>query len=113
MNADFEFVGRMSRTAAILSIDVNERAESPRLAADDGDHQRQSQRPGAGERFRCPAHTQPDRQRILQWARINALTGERRTVFAGPMNEFVFTQLQKQIQLLSKQRIVILELQTK
>ena len=107
MNAHFELGGRMSRAPAIFAIDVNERAESPRLAADDRDHQRQSQRPGAGERFRCPAHTQPDRKRILQRTRINALAGERRTVFTRPMNEFVFTQLQKQIQPSQKQRIVI------
>src|SRR6266567_1853506 len=91
MNADSKLVGRMSRTPATFAIDVNERAKSPRLAANDRDHQRQSERPGAGERFRRSADAEPDGQGILQRARINALTGERRPVFAGPMNEFGFT----------------------
>ncbi len=112
VNADFELVGRMACAPAIFPIDFHERAESPRLAANDGDHQRQSQRPRAGEGFRRAAHAKPDGQRILHRARINALAGERRPVFAGPVNEFIFTELQKQIQLLCKQRIVILELQT-
>ena len=113
MNADFELVGRVPGAPAIFPIDVNERTESPCLAANDGNHEWQSQRPGSGERFRCPAHAQPDRERILQRTWIDALAGERRTVFAGPMNEFVFAQPQKQIQFLRKQRIVILEFQAK
>src|SRR5688572_7079489 len=56
MNADFELVRGMSCTPAIFSVDVNERTEPPRLAANDGDHQRQSERPGASEGFRCPTH---------------------------------------------------------
>ena len=49
VHANLEFFGRMSRAPAKFPIDVNERTEPPGLAADDGDHQGQSQRPGARE----------------------------------------------------------------
>src|SRR5208282_1436454 len=104
VNADLELVGRMPCAPAKFPIDVNERTEPPRLAADDGDHQRQSEHSGAGERLRCPADSEPDWQRILHRSRINALPGEWCPMFAGPVNEFVFTDVEQQVELFCKQK---------
>src|SRR5207237_9466037 len=57
--------------------------------------------------------TEPNLQRVLQRPRVNSLPGECRAVFAGPVNVRVLTDVQKQIELLGKERIVVLELQPK
>jgi len=44
-------------------------------------------------------------------ARINSLPGEWRAVFARPVNVRVLADVQKQIELLGKERIVVLELE--
>jgi hypothetical protein len=66
------------------AVEVDERRELPRLAADDRDHQRQPEKAGADERLRRPADAHPDRQRVLQRPRVDALAVQRRTVPARP-----------------------------
>jgi hypothetical protein len=61
MDADRESVRCEPLPRPRFSIQVDERPESPWLAADDGYHQWQSERARANERLRCPADTQPDR----------------------------------------------------
>src|SRR5450631_2845633 len=100
MNTDFKLIRFVARSSARLAIEINERTKAPRLTTDDGDHQRQSQRTGTGKGFRCPADPKPDGKRILHRSRIDALTGERGTMLAGPVNQFVFTDVEQQIEFL-------------
>jgi len=111
MNADLELLWRMAgaRTSPVVAID--QRPEAVRLAADDRDHQRQSERAGANKRAGRAADTEPNRQRVLQRARINSLASEWRAVFARPVNVRVLADVQKQIELFGKERIVVLELE--
>jgi hypothetical protein len=82
------------------------------LAADDGDHQRQAEIPGANEGAGRASDAEPDGQGVLQRARVNALPGKRRTVPARPMNVGLLADFQEQIEVLGKERIVILELKS-
>ena len=66
---------------------------------------------GASKRTGRASDTKPNRQRILQRARVNSLPGECRAVLARPMNMRVLADLKKQIELLGKERIVVLEFQ--
>src|SRR5271154_1106751 len=100
MNADLKLLRFVARSSARLAIEINERTKAPRLTTDDGDHQRKPQRTGTGKGFRCPADPKPDRKWILERSRIHALTRERGTMFAGPMNQFVFTDVEQQIKFL-------------
>src|SRR5678815_3636915 len=97
----------MSGALAGLAVEVDEGAKPMRFAADDCDHQRKAEHASPGEGLRCSSHPDPDRQGILQWPWIHALSGEWRAVFAGPMNRFVVTDLQEKLELLSEQRIVV------
>ena len=73
VDADLELVGRDAGAAARLAIEFRERPESRGLAADDRNRQRQAERAGARDRLRRAAGGDPDRQRLLQRARIDAL----------------------------------------
>ena len=101
----------MSSAQTSLAVAVDQWPKAVRLAADDRDHQRQSERAGANKGAGCAADTEPNRQRVLQRARINSLPGERRSVLARPVNMRVLADVQKQIELLGEERIVVLELQ--
>ena len=81
------------------------------LAADDRDHQRQSECAGASEGAGRAADTEPNRQRVLERARVNSLPGECCAVLARPVNMRVPADVQKQIEFLGEERIVVLELQ--
>src|SRR5271154_795418 len=48
----------------------------------------------------------------LNTGRVHTLASERSTMFAGPMNQFVLTDVEQQIELLRKQRIVVFKFQT-
>src|ERR1700680_784243 len=61
MDADLQSIGCVPLSPARFSIEIDERPKSPWLAADNGDHQRKSQRAGASKRLRGPPDTQPDR----------------------------------------------------
>ena len=49
MHADDQSLWRVPRTPARLAVEIDERPEAPRFAADDRHHQGQSERTGAGE----------------------------------------------------------------
>src|SRR5258707_6820841 len=95
-----------------LAIEIDERPERAWFAADDGYHQRKSERSGAGERLRRAANAKPDRQRILHGSRVDALACKRRAMLAGPVDLLVLANLQEQIELLFKERVVVFELET-
>src|SRR5918997_1066255 len=65
-----------------LAVEPGERREALGLAADDRDRQRQAEHRGADHRLRRPADGYPDRQRVLDRARVDAGIVERRAVGA-------------------------------
>src|SRR6266567_1314154 len=111
MNANLELIWRMSRAQSRVTVAVDQWPETVRFPADDRNHQRQPERAGANKGARGAADTEPNRQRVLQWARINSLPGECGAVFARPVNVRVLADVQKQIEFLDKERIVVLELE--
>ena len=91
-------------------VEFGEGREPLGQAPDDGDRHRQAQRAGAERRFRCAAHGDPDRQRILHGAGIDAHPAvQRRTMPARPREAFVLTERDQQLQLLLEQLVVVVE----
>src|SRR6267143_1312424 len=111
MDAHLELIWRMAGVQTSLAVAVDQWPKAVRFAADDRDHQRQPERASANKRGRCASDTEPNRQRVLQWARVNSLSGECRTVLARPVNVRVLADVQKQIEFFGEERIVVLELQ--
>jgi hypothetical protein len=65
---------------------------------------------------RVPARTndcgaEPNRQPFLQRPRIDALAGQRRAVFSGPVHVLVLANRQEQVELFREEGIVIFELE--
>src|SRR6266571_5119900 len=109
MNANLELIWRGSRAQSRFTVAVDQWSKAVRFPADDGYHQWEPEHAGANKRARCASYTEPNRQRVLQRARINSLPGECRAVFARPLNVRVLADVQKQIEFLGKERIVVLE----
>src|SRR5712692_7075862 len=102
-----ELLGRMTGATTSLAVEVYERAEAPRLTADDGHHKRKSEHACTNERFRSAADTDPDRQRILQRARVDCLAGKRGAVFAGPVHFRACPDFQEKVEFFCKERVVV------
>ena len=69
------------RVAVLLggaAVQLGERREALGLAADDRERHRQAERARAHDRLRRAADGDPDRQRVLQRPRVDALAVERR-----------------------------------
>src|ERR1700719_1808908 len=111
MDADLQFFRGMAGAQTGFAITIDQRAEAAMLTADDRDHQGQPKIPGANEGGGRASDAEPDGQRVLQRARVNALPGERRTVPARPMDVGLLADLQEQVEALGKERIVIIELE--
>src|SRR5205085_12284616 len=111
-HSHLQTIGSESGQPPGFAIEVDERPETPGLAADDRDHQRQAERAGAGERAGGPTDPEPDRKRILQRPGIDTLAGQGGTMPAGPGDVLVVADLEQQVQLLREQRVVVLELVT-
>src|ERR1700760_3190038 len=111
MDAYFELVSTVTRAKARLAIEINERAKTLRFAADDGNHERESERAGTRERLRRTPYAQPDGQGILQRPGIDALAGKGRAVLSRPVDMGVFANLEKQVELFCEQGIVIIEIE--
>src|SRR3954468_15298387 len=111
MDAHFESIRRGTRAQTRLAITIDQRPKPVVLTSDDRDHEWDSKCARTNERARRTADTEPNRQQILRRAGINSLSGECRAMFARPMNVRVLANLQKQIELLGKERIVVLKLQ--
>jgi hypothetical protein len=107
MDAHAEGVRRMARTPAGLPVEVDERAKAARLNANDRNHQRNSKRAGPGKGARSTSNADPDGQRILHRAGIDTLSGKCGPVFSGPMNVGGFTDFEKNIEFLGKERVVV------
>src|ERR1700733_2651030 len=106
-----KFLRRVSGACSSFAIEIDQRAEAMRLAADDRDHERQAEQSRAYERFRRATDADPDRQRILQRARIDSLAGQRGAMLARPSYMRVFADFQQQLELFLEKGIIVFELQ--
>src|SRR5258708_1410682 len=104
-------LGGMTGTAPSLAVEVYERAEAFRFAADYGHHQWKSEHACTNERFGGSANTDPYRQRILQRAREDCLAGKSRSVFAGPVHLRACPDFQEKIEFFRKERVVVFKTQ--
>src|SRR5260370_8915566 len=111
MNANLELIWRVSSAQSRLAVSVDQWSKAVRFAADDRNHERQAENASANKRTRRASDPEPNRQWILEWPRVNSLPGECRAVLARPVNVRVLADVQKQIELLGKERIVVLEFQ--
>src|SRR5712664_394641 len=98
MNANLELIWRVSRAQSRFTVAIDQWPKTVRFPADDGDHQWEPEHAGANKRARRASDAEPNRQRVLQRARINSLPGECGAVFARPANVRVLADLQKQIE---------------
>src|ERR1700688_3353493 len=101
----------MAGAQTSLTVTIDQRPKTVRLAADNRDHPQQPASGSANKRGRRASDTEPNRQRVLQWARVNSLAGEWSAVLARPVDVRVLTNVQKQIEFLGEERIVVFELQ--
>ena len=83
VQAHLQRLGRVPGLRARPAVEVDQRRELAGLAADDRHHQRQAEQAGADEGLRRAADADPDRQRVLQRAGVDALPGQRRPVPAA------------------------------
>ena len=63
--------------------------------------------PARDRRLRLAADRDPDRQRLLQRARVDAAVVDRRAVPARPRDPLGLAQLQQQLELLDEQLVVV------
>ncbi len=82
------------------------------LATDDGDHERKAEGAGAGERCGSSAYAEPDGERVLERTGEDALPGERGAMFAGPGDVGGVADLEKEIQILGEERVVVFEVES-
>src|SRR6266404_3035667 len=108
MDAHLELVWRMPGAATGFAVAIDQWPEPVRLAADDRHHQRQSERAGTNEGAGGAADTEPNRQRVLERARVNSLPGEWRAMLPRPVDMRVLPNFQKQVELFGEERIVVL-----
>src|SRR5713101_8833815 len=106
-----ELLGRMTGATPCLAIEVYKRPEASGLTADDGNHERKSEHSRANERFGRAADTDPDRQQILQRARVDCLAGKSCAMFSGPVHFGAFPDFQEKLEFFRKERVVIFEAQ--
>ena len=66
-------LGSWPAAADRLAVEIDERREALGLAADDRQRHRQAEHAGADDRLRVAADGDPDRQRVLHRARVDAL----------------------------------------
>src|ERR1700739_109258 len=101
----------MTGAAPSLAVEVYKRSESSGLTANNSHHERKSKYACTNKRFGRAADADPYRQRILQWARVDCLTGKRGAVFAGPVHFGAFPDFQEKLEFFSEERVVIFKTQ--
>src|ERR1700733_6768853 len=92
-----------------FAVEIDEGAEAAVLAADDGDHEGETQEAGAGEGRRGATDADPNGQWVLQWARIDALAGEGGAMLAGPVDVVAFADLEEEVELFGEEGVVVFE----
>ena len=111
VDADFELLGVVAGAVAGFAVEVDEGAEAVVLSADDGDHERETEEAGAGERLRSATDAEPDGEGVLEGAGIDALAGEGCTVFAGPVEVGGFADFEEEVEILCEEGVVVLEVE--
>src|SRR2546430_1966272 len=86
MQAHLQAMRGVSGSLSRLAVEIDQRPEAARLAADDGDHQGKSEGTGTGERLGRPPDAHPDRQRVLHRPRVDPLSGQGGPESAGPVD---------------------------
>ena len=66
---------------------------------------------GSDEGIRSPADAQPDRYGILHGSGVDTLAGQWRSMPARPLDMLVLANVEEQLEILRKQRIVVFESQ--
>jgi len=88
-------------------VEIDQRLEAGRLAADDGDGQGEAEKACADYGFGAAAYCDPDRQRPVLGARVDHRVGQRGSELAGPGERAFLADLQQQGQLLFEQFVVV------
>ena len=109
MHTNLQLIRQEPSAATRFAVELHQRTEAARIPTNNCHHQRQSKQAGTRERLRGATNSEPDRQRILHGPRIDALAVQRWPEFAGPGDPLVGAQHQQEVQLLSEQRVVVLE----
>ncbi|CDN44391.1 hypothetical protein BN871_EU_00060 [Paenibacillus sp. P22] len=91
------------------AIEINQRGESFRHAADDRENDGQAEHACANGGFRVAPGSDPDRQRLLHRPRVHALVVDGRAMAAWPAHFFRLPDVQQQLQLLVEQLVVIIQ----
>ena len=99
----------MSSLHPRLPVQIDQGPKAARFAAYDRGHQRKSKRARTNEGLWRPAHPHPDREGVLHRPRVDSLSGQSRPESAGPVDVLVLTDLEKQLELLRKELIVVLQ----
>src|ERR1700730_7031784 len=103
MDAHLELIRGMASAQTGQVVTIDQRPKPVRLASDDRDHQRQLECAGASEGTRRATDTEPNRQRVLERARVDSLPGECHAVLARPVNMHVLANVEKQVELLGEE----------
>ena len=106
VDGDVEQLGRMACAASRFAVQVDEWAEAMGFASDNGYRQRQAERARADEGCWCSAGAEADWELRLQRARPDALSGERRTVFALPLDAGFIAEVEEEVELLGEEFVV-------
>src|SRR5216684_3069217 len=109
VHAYAQSLGRMPGTSSRLAIKIHQRPKPPRVTADDRDHQRQPEHTRTRERVWGASDPQPDWQWILHRSRIHTLPAQGRPELTRPRDVLVGTHVQQEVQLLGKQRVVVVQ----
>ena len=97
----------MARLLGCAAVQFGEGHEALGQAADDRERHRQAERPGAERRLGRAADGDPDRERILERAGIDAAVVDRGAVTAGPADALGVAQREEQSQLLLEEIVVV------
>ena len=103
---------RGPRVAHLLggaAVDLGDRGEALRHAADDRQREREAERAGADRRLRAAADRDPDRERVLHRAGVHGQVVDRRPVAAAPRHALGRADLQQQLELLGEELVVVVE----
>ena len=97
----------LARSSRGLAIQLDQRDETLRFATNDRDDEGKPEPPGANDGVRVAADANPDGQRLLHRARVDAEVVERRPADPGPGDVLVVPELQQEVELLGEQLVVV------
>jgi hypothetical protein len=106
-------LGGVAGTLTGNAIEVDKGAEAVGFATDDSDHKRETESSGTNKGLGCASYTEPDRERVLQWTRVDALTRERGAVTARPVDVGGIAEGEEEVEFFREEIVVIFELEAK